>query len=121
MPENNDVRRENISKARILVVDNHQFMREGIKLFLNRQGDMALCSEASDLVTALEAIQQSNPELVVLELKLRNGDVLEFIKAVRVRFPSLRILILSEYEEAMYAERALRAGAHGYVLKREPA
>jgi DNA-binding NarL/FixJ family response regulator len=96
-------------------------MREGLKLHLNRQEDLTVCAEASDLASALEAIQNSTPELIVLELKLRHGDVLEFIKAARARFPSLRILILSEYEEALYAERALRAGAHGYVMKRESA
>jgi DNA-binding NarL/FixJ family response regulator len=121
MLETNVVTRENNSKTRILIVDDHPFMREGLKLHLNRQADFAVCAEASDLASALEAIQQSNPELVLLELKLRHGDVLEFIKAARARFPSLRILILSEYEEALYAERALRAGAHGYVMKRERA
>lgn len=121
MFEKNGVTRDNNHKTRVLIVDDHPFMREGLKLHLNRQGDLVVCAEANDLSSALQEIQQSNPELIVLELKLRHGDVLEFIKAARARFPSLRILILSDYEEAFYAERALRAGAHGYVLKRETA
>jgi len=96
-------------------------MREGIKQYLNRQEDMAMCAEAGELGTAMEAVQELEPDLVLLEVKLRCGDVLDFIKNVRARFPKVRMLILSQQEEALYAERALRAGAQGYVMKEEPA
>jgi DNA-binding NarL/FixJ family response regulator len=106
-------------KTRILVADDHPFLREGVRDYLNRQDDLTVCGESSDVASTIAAVDRCRPHLVLLDLRLGDGDVLELIKSLRSRLPSLRILILSQHEEALYAERALRAGANGYVMKQE--
>lgn len=86
---------------------------------INRQSDLSACAEASSLDEAQTALEKNPPDLILLDLRLGGGDVLEFIKSSRTRFPKVRILILSQHDEPLYAERTLRAGASGYVIKEE--
>src|SRR6266566_7530859 len=110
--------RDEISEVgRIIVLDEHPFIREGVKHYINQQADLAVCFDTGDITLALEAIERFNPHLILMEVRLVNGDMLEFIKNVKSRFPLVHMLILSQFEERFYAERALRAGAHGYVMK----
>lgn len=106
-------------KARILVVDDHPLVRRGAMQLINRQPDMATCGEAATVEEATAAIELAPPELILLDLQLESGDTLEFIKSVKLRWPSIRVLILSQYDESFYAERTLRAGADGYLMKEE--
>jgi len=109
----------NERKSRILVVDDHPLLREGVMQLINRQRDLSACAEAASLEEAQAVLEKDAPELILLDLRLGGGDVLEFIKASRTRFPKVRILILSQHDEPLYAERTLRAGASGYVIKEE--
>jgi len=108
-------------KARILVVDDHPLLREGVTQLINRQSDLVVCGEADAVSSASTAVETLQPDLVLLDLRLGCGDALELIKSLKARFPRLWILVLSQHDEALYAERALRAGASGYVMKQEAA
>lgn len=107
------------SKASILVVDDHPIFREGVVQLVNRQPDMMVCGEAGNVASATTEVEARRPQLVLLDLRLGTGDVFELIKGWKARFPGLLVLILSQHDEALYAERALRAGADGYVMKEE--
>jgi DNA-binding NarL/FixJ family response regulator len=108
-----------VMKARILVVDDHPLLREGVVQLISRQADMESCGEAATAAAAIIAIREQQPDLVLLDLRLGQDDGLELIKRLRVEAPKLRILVLSQFDEKVYALRALRAGAHGYVMKQE--
>lgn len=108
-------------KARVLVVDDHPMMRDGLMQLINRQIDLTCCGEAATAVETQSAVAMLRPDLVLLDLRLKDGDGLELIKSLRGQFPSLRILVLSQYEAPHYVERALRAGAMGYVVKDQAA
>ncbi len=107
-------------KAPILVVDDHPIFRQGLIQLINKEPDMAVCGEAGDVGTATQMLEANYADLALLELRLGTSDVFELIKGWKGRYPKLRVLILSAYDEALYAERALRAGAAGYVMKDEP-
>lgn len=108
-------------RARILVVDDHPMLREGLIRLIEQQGDLMCCGEAGTVAETQAAVARHRPDLVILDLRLKDGDGLELIKSLKSQFPDLRIVILSQFEAALYAERALRAGAKGYVCKEEPA
>ena len=107
-----------IAKTRILVVDEHPLLRHGIISFINGQPDMIVCGEADCIPSAQNKIGECKPQLVVTALRLGAGDSLEFVKALKAQYPSLLILVYSAFEEAIFAERALRAGANGYLMKK---
>ena len=109
-----------LSKAPILVVDDHPIFRQGLIQLINSEPDMRVCGEAGDVATAKQILEAHSADLALLELRLGTSDVFELIKGWKGRYPKLRVLILSAYDEALYAERALRAGAAGYVMKEEP-
>lgn len=108
-------------KARILVVDDHPLLREGVSQLINRQHDFEICGEADTVANAFAAVERTTPDVILLDLRLGYGDTLELIKSIKARYPDVRILMLSQYDEAIYVERALRAGADGYVIKQEAA
>jgi DNA-binding NarL/FixJ family response regulator len=108
-------------KARILVVDDHPMMRGGLIQLINRQTDLTCCGEAGSVAEAQAAVARLKPDLVLLDLRLKGGDGLELIKSLRSQFASPRILVLSQHEAPHYVERALRAGALGYVFKEQAA
>jgi DNA-binding NarL/FixJ family response regulator len=106
-------------QIRIVVVDDHPLFRESLVQLISREDDLVVCGEADCVLTATAAMERHKPDLLLLDLRLRSGDSLEFVKAVRARFPRTRVLIISQHEETMFAERCLRAGADGYVTKQE--
>ena len=109
------------SKTRILIVDDHPMMREGVKQRINRESDMMVCAESASAAEALDAIPQQGPEMVVVDIAMAGKNGIELIKDLKVRHPRLPVIVLSVYDESLYAERALWAGARGYVMKQESA
>lgn len=107
--------------TRVMIVDDHPIMRAGLKQLLAQEEDLEVCGEAEDAVGALRVVEQTNPGVIIVDISLRDSSGLELIKDLRIRFPHLPVLVLSMHEEAFYAERALRAGAKGYVTKAEVA
>lgn len=105
------------SKTRILIVDDHPLLREGLRGVINRQSDMICCGEAASVSEAQTAVANHQPDLVILDLRLKGGDGLELTKSWKSQYPGLRVLVLSQYDSPLYVERALRAGALGYVVK----
>ena len=107
------------AKKTVLVVDDHPLMRQGLALLINQQQDMQVCGEAEEVQAAMLAIARLHPDIVILDISLSGPDGLELLKSVRVTNPGLPVLILSMHDEAIYAERALRARANGYIMKQE--
>jgi DNA-binding NarL/FixJ family response regulator len=105
--------------ARILVVDDHPVVRQGLSLALGRQSGLSVCGEAEGLPDALRAIEALHPDLVLADLDLDGTSGIDLIKAVREGHPEIPVLILSMHDEETYAERVLRAGARGYLMKAE--
>jgi DNA-binding NarL/FixJ family response regulator len=106
--------------TRVLLVDDHSLVRAGLVKLINGQADLEVCGEASDATTALRLIRRHEPDLVVVDLMLREGSGIELIKQVAALDSSLKMLVCSMHDEALYAERVLAAGAMGYVSKQEP-
>jgi DNA-binding NarL/FixJ family response regulator len=107
-------------KARILVVDDHPIVREGLVRVIDQSTDLLVCAHAENIQQALEAVESSKPDLVIVDISLGGQNGIELIKDIKVRHPGLPVLVHSMYDEAMYAERCLRVGAKGYVMKQEP-
>ena len=109
------------SKQRIFLVDDHPITREGLARLINHERDLEVCGQANTAAKAVTDIEPLKPDLVVVDVSLTTGaSGLELIKDLVARHPRLRMLALSTHDEALYAERALRAGAKGYVMKQEP-
>jgi DNA-binding NarL/FixJ family response regulator len=106
-------------KTRIFIVDDHPIVREGLSLMMNREPDLMVCGEAEEATGALQAITSARPDLLIVDISLSGPDGLDLLKSIRARYPSLPVLILSMHDESIYAERALRAGANGYIMKQE--
>jgi DNA-binding NarL/FixJ family response regulator len=104
---------------RVLVVDDHPMMREGLASRIDQQSDMKVCGDADSLITAIAAIQANSPDVVIVDIQLVDSNGIELLEEIRNRFPSTRALVVSAFDDSLYAERALRAGAKGYVNKRE--
>ena len=107
-------------KRRLFLVEDHPVTREGFAQLINYQADLQVCGQAGTAAKALGAIDGLRPDLVIVDLSLAESSGLELIKDLKTRHPSLPTLVLSTYDEALYAERALRAGARGYVMKQAP-
>jgi len=106
------------AKTRILVVDEHPLIRHGIIAFIDCQPDMVVCGEADCIPSARTKLADCKPHLLVIGLRLGTGDSLEFVKALKAQYPRLLIIVYSAFEETIFAERALRAGANGYLMKK---
>jgi DNA-binding NarL/FixJ family response regulator len=107
------------AKKTVLVVDDHPLMRQGLALLINQQQDMQVCGEAEEAQAAMHAIAHLHPDIMILDISLTGPDGLELLKNIRATNPDLPVLILSMHDEAIYAERALRARANGYIMKQE--
>lgn len=105
--------------TRVLLVDDHPVVREGLAESINRESDLTVCAQAEDHQGALRAIETAHPELVVVDLMLRESSGMELIKDIHARWPRLFILVVSMHDETLYAERVLRAGAQGYITKQQ--
>ena len=110
-----------LEKSRILIVDDHPLFREGLGQMIDRNPDLMVCGEAADAAQALTAIAELKPDLALVDITLGGSNGLDLIKVIKEKFADLPVLVVSMHEESLYAERALRAGAMGYVMKHEPA
>ena len=108
------------SPKRVLIVDDHPLLRDGLAKVLNQQDDLMVCGEAGDARGGLAAIPECRPDVVIADLTMEDGNGLDLIKDIRAQHADLPVLVLSMHHENLYAERAIRAGARGYVMKREP-
>jgi DNA-binding NarL/FixJ family response regulator len=106
-------------KYRVLLVDDHPIVRQGLALLIDREPDLCVCGEAEGAHSAFHAITTLCPDIVVLDISLSGPDGLDVLKELRLKTSSLPVLILSMHDESIYAERAMRAGANGYIMKQE--
>lgn len=108
------------AKSRIFLVDDHEMFREGLRQLIEREQDMTVCGDAADAAAALAGIEAAHPDLVIVDISLGGTSGIDLIKAIKNRYEDLPVLVVSMHEESLYSERALRAGAMGYVMKHEP-
>jgi DNA-binding NarL/FixJ family response regulator len=113
-PEN-----QTATKRRILVVDDHPIVRQGLTLLINREPDLVVCGEAEEAMAAIHVLASARPDLLIVDISLNGPDGIDLLKGIRLTHPALPVLILSMHDESIYAERALRAGANGYIMKQE--
>jgi DNA-binding NarL/FixJ family response regulator len=104
-------------KSPVVVVEDHPVLCDGLKQLINSQPDLACVGVADDIPGAKRLVEECKPDLMILDLRLKGGDGLDFIKTLRVECPQVKVLVLSQYDELVFAERSLRAGASGYIMK----
>ncbi len=112
-------RKRQAGPARVLILDDHPIVRMGLSQLIGSESDMEVCAEAESGPEALKLAEAEKPDVAVVDLSLREGSGLDFIKDMQARMPDVLLLVLSMHEETFYAERALRAGARGYIAKEE--
>lgn len=106
-------------KTRVLLVDDHPILRRGLGQLINQEADMTVCGEAEDAPKAFDAVAELNPDVVVVDVSLKGSNGIELLKNLKSRYPNLPVLVLSMHDETLYAERAIRAGGLGYIMKDE--
>ena len=111
MPEN--------GKIDVFVIDDHPLVRDSLAMLINQQDDMRVCGEAEDMASALRGLVQTAPDIAIVDLSLKEGSGLDLIKHLKAKTPDVQVVVLSMHDEKLYAERCIRAGARGYVMKRE--
>jgi DNA-binding NarL/FixJ family response regulator len=104
----------------VLLVDDHPLVRRGVADVIAREPDLEICGEAADVVEALNEVERTNPDLVVVDLSLKTGHGIELIEKIKARDSHVKSLVSSMHDETLFAERVLRAGAMGYITKQEP-
>jgi DNA-binding NarL/FixJ family response regulator len=105
--------------ARIVLVDDHPIVRRGLALMINEDPNLEVCGEAAGICEALRLINELNPDLVVIDISLKDGSGIELIKQIKAQNPSIKMLVSSMHEETLFSDRALHAGAKGYINKQE--
>jgi DNA-binding NarL/FixJ family response regulator len=108
------------TRAKILLVDDHEVLRQGMRLLIEHQRDLQVCGEAADEASAIKQFRNARPDLLIIDLSLKEGDGIELIKRIKLIDTEARMLVYSMHDERVYGERALRAGAKGYVSKQQP-
>jgi DNA-binding NarL/FixJ family response regulator len=108
-----------VRKKTVFVVDDHPLLRQGLALMINRESDLTVCGEAEEAQAAMKAIAAKKPDILIADISLNGPDGLDLLKALRTLYPDLPVLVLSMHDESIYAERALRARANGYIMKQE--
>ena len=111
--------RQDARKKKVLIVDDHPILRKGLSLLINQESDLVVQGEAEDARKALEMIEKLKPDMVIVDISLPGVDGLELLKNIRLRHAELPALVVSMHDESLFAERALRAGARGYIMKQE--
>lgn len=106
-------------RRRVFFVDDHPLVREWLASMVSLEPDLEVCGQAEEAAAALASVPHARPDLMVVDLSLPRGSGLDLIKSMRTQFPAVRLLVLSMHDEGSVAERAFRAGAHGYAVKRE--
>ena len=105
------------ARRRVLIVDDHPIVRQGLRRLIDEESDLSVCGEADNARDAKIAIRELAPDVVIVDISLKQGDGIEIVKDARAHYPSLAILVLSMHDETIYAERLLAAGANGYIMK----
>jgi DNA-binding NarL/FixJ family response regulator len=105
------------TKSRVVIVEDHPVLCDGLKQLISSQPDVECVGTADNTSEAKRLVEECKADLMVLDLRLKAGDALDFIKTLRVECPQVKVLVLSQYDELIFAERALRAGASGYIMK----
>jgi DNA-binding NarL/FixJ family response regulator len=106
-------------KSRILIVDDHPIVRQGLAKLINREDNLVVCGQAEDAYSAMKAVRNLRPDMVIVDISLGDTSGIELIKDIKVTEPDVPVLVLSMHDETLYTERALRAGAKGYIMKHE--
>jgi DNA-binding NarL/FixJ family response regulator len=119
MPESLPKKKGPKQKRRVVIVDDHPMMRQGLAQLVNHETDLVTLCEADTAAQAIELINEHKPDLVLVDISLPDKNGLELIKDLRVYHPDLPVLVVSMHDEALYAERVLRAGGRGYIMKQE--
>lgn len=109
------------SPTRVLIVDDHELVRYGVARLIGSEAGLEICGEAADADAAIDTIRRTRPGIAIVDLSLENGSGLDLIQRIKAEDSSIRIIVLSMHDERLHAERALRAGAHGYLNKQRPA
>jgi DNA-binding NarL/FixJ family response regulator len=104
---------------RILIVDDHPIFCLGMSELINKEKDLEVCGSEDNSTNACKAIETLNPDLVIVDIGLKDSNGIDLVKEINIRFEGLPVLVLSMYDESLYAERALHAGARGYIMKQE--
>ncbi|HNU28483.1 MAG TPA: response regulator transcription factor [Sedimentisphaerales bacterium] len=107
------------SKRTIVIVDDHPIVRQGLAQLINQESDLLVCGQAEDAYEAMQTIRESDPDMVIVDISLKETSGVELIKDLKIQYPDLPVLTLSMHDETVYGERALRAGARGYIMKQE--
>ncbi len=108
------------SKNKVLVVDDHPIVRQGLTQLINQESDFVVCGDAGDIPQALNAIEGCKPDIIIVDISLGHTSGIRLIEDLSHNYPELSILALSMHDESIYAERCLKAGAKGYIMKQEP-
>jgi DNA-binding NarL/FixJ family response regulator len=108
-------------RSKVLIVDDHPIVRQGLRSLISQESDLQICGEAGSAGEALKSLASLKPDLLLVDISLKGPDGLELTKSIRALEPDLPILIVSMHDETLYAERVLRAGANGYIMKQEVA
>jgi len=106
-------------RNKIFIVDDHPIVRKGLAQLINQEPDMVICGEAENAQSALDLLKKIKPDLAIVDISLQGIDGIELIKKIKVRDANLPILVVSMHDESLFAERALRVGAKGYIMKQE--
>jgi len=109
------------ARARVLIVDDHELMRDGLRIMLDQHPDLEYCGQAAEEGDAMRLVRKLHPDLAVIDIGLKSGDGISLIKQIKAYDPAVRVIVYSMHDEQLYGERALRAGANGYVDKQDPA
>jgi DNA-binding NarL/FixJ family response regulator len=104
-------------RRRVLIVDDHPIVRQGLRRLIEAEPDLEVCGESETAREAKSSIRDLEPDAVIVDVSLKQGDGLELVKDTRAHYPALPLLVLSMHDEAIYAERMLSAGANGYIMK----
>lgn len=107
------------NRKKIIIVDDHPIVRQGLENLINHESDLSVCGQAENAHQAMKAIKMLNPDMIIVDISLEEKNGLELIKDINAQYPRLPILALSMHDETLYAERVLRAGAKGYIMKQQ--
>lgn len=112
---------EKKSKRKVFIVDDHAVVREGLAQLINRENDLVVCGEASSVSDTLQHFSKCVPDIAIIDLTLKDGSGIRLVENLVYSWPGLMMIVLSMHDEFIYAERCLKAGASGYIMKNEPA
>jgi DNA-binding NarL/FixJ family response regulator len=107
-------------KSRILIVDDHPLFCEGLGRMIDRHPSLKVCGQAPDAASAMKAVAELKPDLVLVDISLEGANGIDLIKSLKAKYEDIPVLVVSMHDESLYADRALRAGAQGYVMKNQP-